>query len=351
MNLIVTALKQKLAPFGWTETVRRGGDARGYAVSAVSQQGQGSAAGRGIQTDRLDQIACRGDVHPASLWTLRQPLFTHSSTSLHSRQAELQDIDSYLAQMGVKDANLRRRLETALPYTDQGALGAAGTAGVPAPVAPLNAAARQATVAAASGNGNWSTDTPVLLVCCDASGGMGGLDQMLAALELPVFAVRLPEGQVEDAPAELAELAMLGTKAMRGVVPPGARLIVAGVQCFGAGQAGGSCCPAFDGEASLDLVLRGTTSSQPEWPPLCSLPTHRRHRLWRCACSRAGLAAERHLSRASYGSGPAGASSVAAPPWYPAVLAAGAAAGRGVPGGIRPLSGRGCGGGQQRAQL
>lgn len=170
-----------------------------------------------------------------------QSLFNRSSTPSTVRQAELQDIDSYLAQMGVKDANLRRRLETALPYTDQAALGAAGTAGVPAPVAPLNAAAREEGVAAASGNGAWSADTPVLLVCCDASGGMGGLEQMLAALELPVFAVRLPEGQVEDAPAELAELAMLGTKAMRGVVPPGARLIVAGAQRLGASQAGGRC--------------------------------------------------------------------------------------------------------------
>lgn len=39
MNLIVTALKQKLAPFGWTEAVRRGDEQRGYAVSAVSAPG------------------------------------------------------------------------------------------------------------------------------------------------------------------------------------------------------------------------------------------------------------------------------------------------------------------------
>lgn len=142
-------------------------------------------------------------------------------------QAELQDIDSYLAKMGVKDANLRRRLETALPYTDQAALGAGGSS-APAPVAPLNAAAREAAAAAAGGSSAWSADTPVLLVCCDAGGGFGGLEQLLAALELPVFAVRLPEGEVEDAPAELAELAMLGTKAMRGVVPAGARLVLAG---------------------------------------------------------------------------------------------------------------------------
>lgn len=39
MNLIVTALKQKLAPFGWTESVRRGGDQRALPVSAVRWPG------------------------------------------------------------------------------------------------------------------------------------------------------------------------------------------------------------------------------------------------------------------------------------------------------------------------
>lgn len=41
MNLIVTALKQKLAPFGWSEAMRRGGEQKGYTVSAV--RGCGSA--------------------------------------------------------------------------------------------------------------------------------------------------------------------------------------------------------------------------------------------------------------------------------------------------------------------
>ena len=45
MNLIVTALKQKLAPFGWTESLHRGGEARGYAVSAV-RAGGGESWGR-----------------------------------------------------------------------------------------------------------------------------------------------------------------------------------------------------------------------------------------------------------------------------------------------------------------
>jgi hypothetical protein len=37
MNLIVTALKQRLAPFGWTEALRRGGDQPGFAVPSVSR--------------------------------------------------------------------------------------------------------------------------------------------------------------------------------------------------------------------------------------------------------------------------------------------------------------------------
>lgn len=128
--------------------------------------------------------------------------------------------------MGVSDPRLRQRLEAQVPFADAGALGAgAADAAVP-PVAPLNAAARSA---AGRAGGTGSADgSPTLLVCCDAGGGLGGLEPVLAALELPVFAVCLPEGGVEDAPADVAELALLGIKAARGVVPPGSRLLVAG---------------------------------------------------------------------------------------------------------------------------
>lgn len=46
MNLIVSALKQKLAPFGWAEAVRRGGDQRAAPVSAVSRGAAAQRAGR-----------------------------------------------------------------------------------------------------------------------------------------------------------------------------------------------------------------------------------------------------------------------------------------------------------------
>jgi hypothetical protein len=62
MNVIVTALKQKLAPFGWHEVLRR--DAAAFSVS-------------------------------------------------HS---EIVDIDAYLTKMGVADAALRARLEAQMPF-------------------------------------------------------------------------------------------------------------------------------------------------------------------------------------------------------------------------------------------
>ena len=44
--------------------------------------------------------------------------------------------------MGVKDAGLRRRLETQLPFADQAALAGGEGSQARQPVAPLNAAAR-----------------------------------------------------------------------------------------------------------------------------------------------------------------------------------------------------------------
>ena len=152
---------------------------------------------------------------------------THPPTQSPCPQAELADIDSYLESMGVRDARLRQRLEAQVPFADAGALGAgAADARVP-PVAPLSAAARGA---ATSGAASAAGGLPTLLVCCDAGGGLGGLEPVLSALGMPVYAVCLPEGDVEDAPADVAELATLALKAARGVVPPGGRLVVAGAR-------------------------------------------------------------------------------------------------------------------------
>lgn len=154
-----------------------------------------------------------GPVHLYTLMTLRE----HTCPP----QAELANIDSYLESMGVKDARLRRHLETQLPGADAAALGAASGGRPRQAVEPLSAAARNGSSAAPGG-------LPTLLVCCDAGGGLGGLEPMLAALDLPAFVVCLPEGDVEGAPADVADLAALAIKATRGVVPAGSRLVVAG---------------------------------------------------------------------------------------------------------------------------
>jgi hypothetical protein len=139
----------------------------------------------------------------------------------------MQDIDSYLQKMGVKDPGLRRRLETSVPFADRSALGGAAGGAARQPVEPLNAAAHDAASGRSVGG------APVLLVCCDACGSLGGLEALLEALDMPAFAVFMPEGEVEEAPADVAEVAMLALKAARGLVPAGSPLMLAGVG-FGA---------------------------------------------------------------------------------------------------------------------
>lgn len=134
----------------------------------------------------------------------------------------MQDIDSYLEKMGVKDPALRRRLETSLPGTNPLAGSASGAARGLQAVSPANAAA---VAAASSGD---ARGMPVLLLCCDAGGSLGGLEPLLAAMELPAFAVCMPEGDVAEAPADVTELATLALKAARVVVPPGSRLLLGG---------------------------------------------------------------------------------------------------------------------------
>lgn len=257
MNLIVTALKQKLAPFGWTETLRRGGDAKAYAVSAVS-------AG----------LTCV--LHPSPQTTSSSPptwrfALPHHTTSL---QAELEDIDSYLEKMGVKDARLRARLETQLPYTDPSSIAGSGARALQA-VSPLNAAARDGGSASGSSS---AAALPTLLVCCDAGGGLGGLEPLLAALDLPAFALCLPEGSsMEEAPADVPELAALAIKAARGVVPAGSRLVVAGV--------------GFGGVLAHELSLQLSASSAE--PPLALALLEGPHSLWSSAALLPWLPEER----------------------------------------------------------
>lgn len=225
MNLIVTALKQKLAPFGWSETLRRGGEQRGYAVSAVSARPPPPGHlpwGQLLSAAGLMRVPPWSDAR-AVLGVGRSVVFTAFHAACRPLQAEMQDIDSYLQKMGVRDPALRRRLETAVPFADQAALAGGGAGGPRKAVAPLNSAAHEA----AAGRGVHGA--PVLLACCDAGGGLGGMEALLAGLELPVFAVRVPDEEAADDPADVAEAAMLALKAARGLVPAASPLLVGGV--------------------------------------------------------------------------------------------------------------------------
>ena len=102
-------------------------------------------------------------------------------------QDEIQEIDAYLEKMGVKDAALRRRLETQMPFSSEQAVSSALTmAGRQAPVAALNAAAEHA--AASPGE-----HLPALVVCCDASGTFGGLEPLFGAMEMPCYGIFMPQ--------------------------------------------------------------------------------------------------------------------------------------------------------------
>ena len=191
--------------------------------------------------------------------------------------------------MGVKDARLRARLEQGLPFTDPAGLGSGG--GTLQAVSPLNAAAREA----AAGGGSASSSNPApptLLVCCDAGGGLGGLEPLLLALELPAFAVRLPEGDdLDEAPADVAELAALALKAARGAVPAGSHLVVAGALFAWQGQGPAlqlglhhstepSLLPPLRDLQASALAVCWRTSWRCSWAP----PLRNR---WRWRCSRA----------------------------------------------------------------
>jgi thioesterase domain-containing protein len=174
MNVLVTALKMVLGPFGWAETMKRE-DKPAYEVSSE----------------------------------------------------EIQDIDAYLRKMGVKDPSLRQRLETAMPYASADGVDsalAAAASGATQAVAPMNPAAKQQQ--------HQHDDTvPCLIVCCDANGTLGGLEDILGALDLPVFIIRVPANNDELwESADIPELATVAVKSLQRALPSTSReLILSGV--------------------------------------------------------------------------------------------------------------------------
>lgn len=179
MNVLVTALKMVLAPFGWAETLKRE-DKPAYEVSSE----------------------------------------------------EIQDIDAYLRKMGVKDPSLRQRLETAMPYASADGVDSALAAAASGPtqaVVPINAPAKQQATHQNIHDG--SDNAPCLVVCCDANGTLGGLEDILGSLDLPVFVVRVPANNEELwESADVPELATVAVKSLQRALPPSEReLILSGV--------------------------------------------------------------------------------------------------------------------------
>ncbi len=138
-------------------------------------------------------------------------------------------MDAYLAQMGVKDASLRARLEHQLPGADALAVSAAANAHNQNQVRRINAV-RPAAVGA--GHRDRDEGGASLFVLCDVNGGLGGLEPLLAGLAMPTCAVDLPPDDVLWEHADTAELAKRCARAIRTQCPRGP-CIVAGVG-FGA---------------------------------------------------------------------------------------------------------------------
>lgn len=164
MNILVTALKMVLGPFGWSEIVQH-------------------------QSMKMFEVAA----------------------------SEIQDIDDYLKRMGVKDPSLRQKLETSMPYaTSDGvatALQAAGKSA--APIYPVNSLAS----ALSDKQPKIPHQQPVLLVCCDANGSLGGMEKIFSTIDMPVFAVRVPSNDAIWESAEISELASIAIKAIQRSLP------------------------------------------------------------------------------------------------------------------------------------
>lgn len=211
MNILITALKMILGPFGWVESARREEKPQ-YAVSSE----------------------------------------------------EIQDIDAYLQKMGVQSASLRQRLEASMPYASaDGVDSALAARDNQRPVIALNSRAHEALLASygvadaqkaaaaaksksasslrnarlstainnaiATSPNNAVSGNPFLVICCDANGTLNGLESTFAALELPVFIVRLPIDEALWDAADIPELGTIGTKLLQRALPPRQPIILAGV--------------------------------------------------------------------------------------------------------------------------
>lgn len=171
MNILVTGLKTVLGPFGWSETISRE-DKPQYSVSAN----------------------------------------------------EIRDIDSYLKKMGVDDPGLRRRLEVAMPYATEEGVGSAFTGSSKDQISAINRAGKAWQEQTGSGDVE-----ALLIVCCEANGTLGGLETIFSNVDIPAFAVHLPQDNLLWEAPDLNELATVAMKALQRTIPMNKPVVVGGV--------------------------------------------------------------------------------------------------------------------------
>jgi len=180
-------------------------------------------------------------------------------------EGEVNDFDAQLRDMGVKDPELRAHLQTTMqPVTETMVDRALAAAERATAVVPINSAARLGVFTnlgrPRSPQPEYSdeeedevlrdfarevqvrnsipkcydppSDLPAIILCCDANGGVSGMEPMLSLIQLPVFAVTLPLDDCLWDATTAEDLAEMAVKAARATVwrrRPRTRLVPAGV--------------------------------------------------------------------------------------------------------------------------
>jgi thioesterase domain-containing protein len=226
MSVLLNTLKRRLAPFGWTEVLR-------------------PAAGAGARPFAL----------PAS---------------------EVEDLEGYLARMGVSDAATRSRLAGALPFASlpREPTGGGSPAVEPAErrvdlaalVMPANSAAMARLRTSTTSTTPQQQQQPVWFIVLDSTRSGHEVDAWVTQLSAPVFYLQLPpQWHCEQLPA-LPDLARLLHTALRAAVRCGP-YVVAGVGLGGvlAHELAVQVCQAGCGGEVVELVMIESAALRRAW--------------------------------------------------------------------------------------